>query len=146
MTSNKHIHENFPRILYWMTEQVAKYIYADFRKATALLMRKENSWIPVIFFCAPGIMPGPSQGKIEIGTEISKKAPVYVTYTDLARGIIQAAGEESKWAGKEIGIAGEKTPPIDYGLMTRLFATGIMCTWTPPLWRFGHRRDWWGYK
>jgi hypothetical protein len=144
MTSDRRVRANFPGYLHWMLQRVGKYIYLDFQRATALLQQPDNSWIPVIFFCAPGIMPGPSQGKIRIGFDIPKNAPLYASYADLARGMVQATVEEGKWVHKEIGIAGARMPSIKYGTMFFYFTTGLMCVWAPPLWRFGHQRGWWG--
>ena len=145
MASDRRVRANFPDYLHWTLQRVGKYVYLDFRRATALFQPPENAWIPVIFMCAPGIMPGPSQGDIRIGHDVPKKAPLYVTYTDLARGTIRAAGEE-EWVGSEIGIAGAKMPPVKYGTMMYYFTTGLMCVWTPPLWHFGYRHGWWGNK
>lgn len=145
MTSDPGVRAQFPSYLHWMLQRVGKYVYMDFRFATALLRQDENAWIPVIFMCAPGIVPGPSQGNIYIGNKIPKDAPLYVTYNDLAQGMIRAVVEDDKWVGKEISVAGAKMPSINYGTMMYYFTTGLMCTWAPPLWRIGYRRGWWGY-
>ena len=131
MTRDPRVRANFPAYLHWILQRVGKYIYEDFRHATAFLQKPENAWIPVIFFCAPGLIDGLSQGNVSIGVDIPKNAPIYVTYTDLARGMIQSAAEAESWANKEIGIIGTKMPPVDYGVM---------------MWRFGHKRGWWGEK
>ena len=146
MSSDDRVRAIFPNFIHWMLQRVGKYIFLDFRRATSLFKRPENSWIPVIFMCAPGITLVPSQGDIQIGNDVPKKAPIAVTYTDLARGMIRAAEEGNKWSGKEIGIVGAKIPPLQYGTMMFYFTTSLMCTWAPPLWRFGHRRGWWGDK
>ena len=146
MTSDPRVRANFPAYLHWVIQRVGKYIYEDFRVATAILRRPENAWIPVILFCAPGLASGPSQGPISVGQNIPKNAPKYVTYDDLARGMVQSAQEVDTWAHKEIGIVGAKMPPQEYGLMLYYFSTGLMCVWAPPLWRFGHNRGWWGDK
>lgn len=144
MTEDKRVHANFPGALHRMLQPVAKYIYADFRVATGMFRRPSNIWIPTVFLCAPGIMPGPSQGDVRVAIDMPKKAPIYVTYADLARAIIVAGKEGERWQNREVGVVGAKMPPVDYGLMVSIFVTNLMATYIPSLWWFGHNRQWWG--
>lgn len=144
MTSDPNVRANFSSFLHLMLNRVGKYVYLDFKRAVALFQEPGNAWIPVVFICAPGLMLGPSQGPVSITTNIPKKAPIWITYTDLARAMILASEQHDKWTGKDVAVVGTKEPSIDYSVMMYYFVTGMMCTYAQPIWRVGYKRGWWG--
>lgn len=144
MASNPRTRSNFPTPLHWVLGKVFNYIYADFDKATALFRRTANQDVSVIFICAPGLTIGSSQGEVYIDTMVPANAPRFVTYVDLAKAMVRAEVEKSRWTGHEVGIIGAKMPRVAYGTTIFYFSTGWLCAYVPPLWRLGHRRGWWG--
>lgn len=132
----------FPQLLHRMVQVVGKYIHEDFRRGTAMFKKLKNARIDVTLFCAPGLTPGKSQGKVKTGLDIPKKPPIYVTYGVLANGMIQSAHGPSL-LHEGIDIVGTRMPSVEYWSMLFCFITGVICVWVPPLWRIGYRRGWW---
>ncbi|MCJ1388854.1 hypothetical protein MMC18_001704 [Xylographa bjoerkii] len=130
-----------PRILKWVLEKALCYIYGDLREATEYL--QGLSWIPLVLAQPGALLQGAS-----LGFELSEEEPSpFISYSDLARAMVQMAEEDGgrKWVGKGVAAVGlrlderEKdfTPLIWYNLR------GLLAAYLPSVWWFLRNRGWW---
>ena len=130
-----------PRVGRWVVKKAFCYIYADLEEATEYFQR--FPWIPLILSQPGGLLQGAS-----LGFELSEEEPSpFITYSDLARAMVQMAEEDGgrKWVGKGVAPVGlhmderEKnfTPLIGYGLR------GLLAAFFPSVWWFCRNRGWW---
>lgn len=135
---NPRLDEATPRILDWVLERGAWYIYGDLKEAIAYL--KEQTWIPLITAEPPGLVKD-----VPSGYELSEdEVSALVSYDDLARGMVQMAEEDGgrKWVGKGVGIKATGKVKKDVWPLIKYLATGLIAYYVPSVWRLGNGMFW----
>ncbi|MCJ1398215.1 hypothetical protein MMC11_001412 [Xylographa trunciseda] len=130
-----------PHLLHWVLEKSLCYIYSDLREATEYL--QANHQIRLILAQPGAILQG-----APLGFELSEEEPsAFISYSDLARAMVQMAEEDGgqKWVGKGVAPVGLRlnerqknfTPLIWYNLR------GLLAVYFPSVWWFLRNRGWW---
>ena len=135
---NPHFVEATPRMVTWVIERGNYYVYGDLRKAIRYL--KGQPWIPLITAEPPILVKD-----IARGYELSQdEVTTFISYDDLARGMVQMAEEDSgqKWFGKGVGIKGTGNVKKDFWTPFKYQVTGLIGYFFPAIWRFGNGRLW----
>ena len=134
LLSSAHLNPTFveatPRLLHWVLDRGAFYVYEDLKKAIPYL--KQQSWIPLIIAEPPGLIKDISRGHQLSLKEVSPT----VSYEDLARGMVQMAEEEGgrKWVGRGVGV--KATGKVEMNILPLIWyiSVGLISYYTPAAW------------
>ncbi|KAH6643232.1 hypothetical protein C7974DRAFT_119921 [Boeremia exigua] len=115
-----------PEFVHKIMYSANAFIYDDLKRAEAYLRQYED-WLDMTF-----VMPGGLSHDVQKGHELSEeKQQTFISFLDLAAGMIEVADADSRWEGKHISVVlkgGRKANPewwapvvLGRGLLIYLF-------------------------
>lgn len=99
-TIDDHLARDMPGWFRPIMLAAASHVYEDLRRTEAML-RSHDDWLSTVFIKPAGLSPDVSRGhRLTLDEEES-----FISYLDLAAGMIEAAGdEEGRYDGRNVGV------------------------------------------
>ncbi|AEO66250.1 uncharacterized protein THITE_2077799 [Thermothielavioides terrestris NRRL 8126] len=114
---DEKLSRNDPRLLHWILERAASYIYADLRAAEGLL-RAQSAWVSTVFV-KPAALAVDQQRGHALSLEESDGP---LSYLDLAAAMVEAADdEEGRYDGRNPRFPADGPLRLFGNLMTHYF-------------------------
>jgi hypothetical protein len=123
---------DIPAFFHTTMGKAASYIYADLGVAESIL-RKEEDWINSAF-----VMPGGIVHDVQKGHELSTtRQQTFVSFLDVAAGMIQCADEGERWDGAHVSVVLAKGAKARIEWWVPVFLVkGTLCHYFPLLYPY----------
>jgi len=125
---------NVPALVHKFVYAAHSYIYDDLARAETYLRQYED-WLDMTF-----VMPGGLTHDVQQGHELSAEyQQTYISFLDLAAGMIEVADGDTKWEGKHVSVVLqggrqarlELWAPVDMGMGILYYLFPWLYKWLP---------------